>query len=166
MDSLSLVPNSQILLVDQSGSEPRHENQMLNTLQMAGLQDPSIQQAGLLDNRIPNPAQGTLQALILQDGRTHHWPALSQGHLTTVQVDLPVPGSEDAMQLCPMGPGGSSFPQGMRQAGVALLTREYPMRIVGSPEAVRQESYQRRDVTTSAGLAPIPTNLPSLQTGV
>ncbi|KAL2630768.1 hypothetical protein R1flu_015454 [Riccia fluitans] len=66
MDLLSLVPNSQILLGNQPGSKQRHENQMLNTLQMAGLQDPSIQQAGLLDNRIPNPAQGTLQALLLQ----------------------------------------------------------------------------------------------------
>ncbi|KAL2651670.1 hypothetical protein R1flu_019798 [Riccia fluitans] len=117
---------------------------------MAGSQDPKQlhveNMVVAVPNNLPNPAQLLLQ----QDGRTFLWQAPPHGPISfSGQPNHLSHGSEFPTLSGLAGPGGNTSSMAVRPEGDLETMREYPLRIIGSPEAAHHESTQRNAATFS-----------------
>ncbi|KAL2623046.1 hypothetical protein R1flu_003251 [Riccia fluitans] len=133
----------------------------------AGPQDPNQMQVENMAATTPNALQNPAPLLLQQDGRTFLWPAPPHGLNSFSGLSNHLSRGCELPTLSGLaGPGGNTSSQAVRLEGELEPVWEYPLRIIGSPEAAHHDSTQRNALTFSAHPSLLQPSAPTPQLGI
>ncbi|KAL2634927.1 hypothetical protein R1flu_006406 [Riccia fluitans] len=136
MDSLSLVPNSQLLFLSRGENGANTENHLANMSQIDDQRESNV-----LVNSISSAIQtivysGPLQSGIQHNVADHLWNPEAQRFTSFASPDrLNLQGLDSPVPFGISGPAGAILPTNIHPAGVHGSLHAYPLQIVGSSEA-------------------------------